>query len=313
MDMKKLFATLAGLVLLGSGFTSAQEVSQYSLDMQPFSNVEISGPFEASMVRGSQYRVLISVSEPYKPYVECSTTGGVLSLSVNERNVPLDVRRLFRGKSSPEPVFTAVIYSPDLLQSVTLSDKAVLSNTEDLFDKARVEFSLSDNSSVRGLDVSTLVFKLVMRGKSSADISLTCRESVIELLNSSNLQLTEVSEDSFYNIAGSSKSKIKSENKRLTLNARGNASMVLSGEGEGATFELASTSEVDAAGFALSDADVRMTSVSRLSVAAENVLRVSLNGGSTLLFAGDPAVSIDNIRSATMSRLNLGGVNSSKL
>lgn len=225
----------------------------------------------------------------------------------------LEVRRLFRGKGTPDPVFSVIIYSPDLLQSVTLSGKAVLQDTEDIFDKARVAFSLSENASVKSLTLSTLVFKLEMKGKSSADFKLNCRETRVDMANSSSLTLDEQSEDSFYDIAGSSKSKVRSATSRLTLNARGNASMTLSGTGDGATFELASTSEVDASGFNVSDADVRMTSVSRLSVSAANVLRVNLNGGSTLLFAGDPAVSIDNIRSATMSRLNVGGSTSVRL
>ena len=303
--MKKLIATIASLVALCCGVLSAQ-VTQYSVDVEPFSTLNVSGPFEASLVRGSQYKVLISVMEQYKPYVECSAAGGVLTLTLDERRVPLEVRRQFRGKGTPDPVFSAVIYVPDLVQFVNLSGKAVLRDTEDLFDKARITFTLEGNSSIKSLSVSSLVFKLQMKGKSTADINVTCRESLIDLANSANLTLAEQAEDSFYTIAGSSKSRIKSETKRLTLNAKGNSSMSLYGTGDGATFELASTSEVDASGFKLSDAEVRMTSVSRLSVNAANVLRVNLNGGCTLFFAGDPAVSVDNIRSATMSRLNSG-------
>ena len=310
--MKKLLTTIACLVAFASGVISAQ-VAQYSLDMQPFSNVDISGPFKASIVRGTQYRVLMSVSEPYKPYVKCSTEGSTLSIDLEEMRVPLDVRRMFRGKGTPDPVFSVIIYSPDLLQSVSLSGKAVLQDTEDIFDKARITFSLSENSSVQSLSLSTLVFRLDMKGKASADFKVSCRETRVDMANSSSLSLDEQSEDSFYTIAGSSTSKVRSSTKRLTLTAKGNASMTISGTGDGATFDMASTSEVDASGFNVSDADVRMTSVSRLSVSAANVLRVNLNGGSTLLFAGDPAVSIDNIRSATMSRLNVGGSVSTRL
>lgn len=300
--MKKLIASFVSLVALCCGVLSAQ-VSQYSLDVEPFSTVNVSGPFEASLVRGTQYRVLISVLEPYKPYVECSSTAGTLTLNLDERKVPLDVRRQFRGKGTPDPVYSAVIYVPDLVQFVNLSGKAVLRDTEDLFDKARITITMEGNSSVKSLSLSSLVFNLQMKGKSTADINVTCSESHIDLANSSNLTLDEQAEDSFYIIAGSSKARVKSETKRLTLSAKGNSSMSLYGAGDGATFELSSTSEVDASGFKVSDADVRMTSVSRLSVAAANVLRVNLNGGSTLMFAGDPAVSVENIRSATMSRL----------
>ena len=54
--MKKLLTTLACLVAFASGVLSAQ-VAQYSLDLQPFINVDVSGPFKASIVRGTQYRL----------------------------------------------------------------------------------------------------------------------------------------------------------------------------------------------------------------------------------------------------------------
>jgi len=310
--MKKFLATIASFVALCCGVLSAQ-VTQYSIDVQPFSVVDISGPFEVSMVRGTQPRVLLSVTEEFKPYVECSTNGGTLNLSLDERGVPMEVRRLFRGKGTPNPVFTAVIYVPDLVQAVNLDDKVVLKDTEDLFDKARISFSLEGNSCVKSLKLSSLVFKLEMRGKSAADFTVSCRESIVDLANSCSLTMNEVSEDSFYTLAGSSKSNVKCETQRLTLSAKANSSMTLSGTGDGATFELSSTSEVDASRFGVTDADVRMSSVSRLSVNVVNVLRVNLNGGSTLLFAGDPAVSIDNIRSATMSRLSVEGIESTTL
>ena len=58
---------------------------------------------------------------------------------------------------------------------------------------------------------------------------------------------------------------------------------------------------MDAASFEVPDAEVKMSSVSKLTEAAYKTLKVNLNGGSTLYFINDPSVTIENIRSATMT------------
>ncbi|MBO4455301.1 MAG: DUF2807 domain-containing protein [Bacteroidales bacterium] len=309
--MKKLLTTIAALAALGCGLLSAQAV-QYSVDLSPFSAVDISGPFEVSLVRGQQPRALISVLDPYKEYVICSVDAGVLSIGLDEKKVPSDVKRQFRGKGTPDPVYSAIVYVPDLLQAVTMSGKAVLRDTEDVFDKSRTVFTLDGQASVMTLNVSSLVFSLDMRGKSTADLKAVCRETSVTLSGSSSLTMDEQTDKSQYNLSGSSKARVKSKTMSFNVIAKANASMTLAGSSDGANYELAGTSEVDASLFEVSDADVRMTSVTRLSVAAANVLRVNLNGGSTLQFLGDPSVVIDNVRSASMTRLP-GDGNTTKL
>ena len=76
---------------------------------------------------------------------------------------------------------------------------------------------------------------------------------------------------------------------------------LISGSGNRAEFDINGTSEVDASAFEVPDAVVKMSSVSKLTEAAYKSLRVNLNGGCTLYFLNDPSVTIENIRSATMT------------
>ena len=78
--------------------------------------------------------------------------------------------------------------------------------------------------------------------------------------------------------------------------------MSVSGSGNTAVFDLNGTSEVDAFGFEVPDATVTMTSVCKLGESAYRNLIVNLNGGSSLYFANEPTVSIENIKSSTMTR-----------
>lgn len=287
-------------MLMTAGAQAATK--QYSRPLSPFSSVEISGSFTVSLVRGSDYRALLSVEEAYIDYVTCEVKGSSLVIGLEERKVPSEIKRLFRGKGTPDPVFSAVVYVPDLLLSVTLSDKAVLTDTEDLFDKSRVSFSLSGSSTVKALKLSSLSFNLTAQNKSVADFDVTCHECNVQLSNSAQLHIVErESEHSDYRLQGTSKTTSICSSELLKIYTKGNCTMVVSGSGEKAEFDINGTSEVDASGFEVPEATVKMSSVCKLTEAAYKSLRVNLNGGSTLYFMNDPAITIENIRSATMS------------
>lgn len=304
--MKKfLSVTIAALALLSGGVLCAQ-TAQYAVSLEPFSGADVSGPFEVSFVRGAQYRALISVLEPYKDYVTCEVIGGVLNLTLDERKVPSEVKKQFRGKGTPDPFYRAVVYVPDLLRSVHLSGKAVLQDTEDLFDKARVSFELEGNAQLRSLQVSSLIFSLDMKGKSSAEFSINCQESEITLGGSAVLNLTGESTRCEWQAQGSSKLNADCKASHFALSGKGNSDASLSGRAENAVYDLSGTIEVDASRMQVSSADVKMSSVCKLSINALESLKVNLNGGSVLNFAGEPVVTIDNIRSSTMSRLKTG-------
>lgn len=310
--MKKILAvTIAALALLSGGALCAQ-TAQYNVDLSPFSGIDVSGPFEVSLVRGQQYRALISVLEPYKEYVTCTVNGGILTLTLDERKVPSDIKKQFRGKGTPDPFYRAVVYVPDLLRSVHLSGKAVMQDTEDLFDKARVTFELEGNAQLRSQQVSSLVFCLDMKGKSSAEFKINCHESEITMAGSAVLNLDGECEQCTWQAQGSSKLNANCRAKNFSLSGKGNADSILSGSADNAVYDLSGTIEVDASKMEVAAADVKMSSVCKLSINAVQTLKVNLNGGSVLNFAGEPAVTIDNIRSSTMSRLK-GGSSSLRL
>ena len=311
--MKKILTVaVAALLAMCSGALQAQ-TAQYSIDLEPFSGVAISGPFEVSLVHGTQYRALITVLEPYKEYVVCSVSGGILKLDLDEKKVPSEIKKQFRGKGTPDPFYKAIVYVPDLLRSVNLSGKAVLYDTEDLFDKARVTFTLEGNASLKSLKVSSLMFCLDMKGKSTADFVVSGHESDISLAGSAELELDCETEQCTWNLQGSSKLNASCKAVRFNLNSKGNSNAKVTGTAEEAFFQLSGTSEAEASGLRVSSADVQMSSVCSLSVNALQTLKVNLNGGSTLLFAGDPSIIVDNIRSATMSHLKTLGNSSGRL
>lgn len=291
---------LCGLMLFGMEARAVTE--QSSRNLSPFSAVDISDAFEVRLVRGAEFRALITVEKPFTEYIICEVRDGVLYIGLDERNVPGEVKRQFRGKGTPDPVFSAVVYAPELLKSVRLSEKALLYDTEDLFDKAEVSFELVDNACIKSLSLSTLTFRVSMRGKSSADFKVGCREFFAETSAASSLKVEETSEVSSYNLAGSSKVTSKSQTGTLNVRTKANCTMSVSGSGDSADFNMNGTAEVDAFGFEVPDATISMTSVCKLGVSAYRSLKVNLSGGAALYFANEPSVSIESVKSSSIVR-----------
>ena len=152
------------------------------------------------------------------------------------------------------------------------------------------------------MSLSSLSFKVSVRGKASADLTVGCREFVAETANACSLKVEETSEVSSYYLQGSSRVTAKSQTGALSVHTKSNCTMSVSGSGNTAVFDLNGTSEVDAFGFEVPDATVTMTSVCKLGESAYRNLIVNLNGGSSLYFANEPTVSIENIKSSTMTR-----------
>ena len=303
--MKKWIVS-ALLLAFFFGNDAMAAVRQTSIDLTPFKSVSVAGPFSVSFVRGSDYRALVSVEEGYMDYVVCSVTGTVLTIDLDERRVPADVKRQYKGKGTPDPVFSAVVYVPELVQSVTLKDKAVLCDTEDVFDKAKVVFELKDNASAKQMDLSSQNVRIVMQNKSVADFKVNCKLLETETNNSSSLSIDETSEESAYSLQGSSKIVAKSRSSQVSVKTKSNSNMILVGAGDNISFNLSGTSEVNAVDFEVPDAKVSMTSVCQLSLSAYRSLTLNLNGGSSVYFRNDPQVTIENIKSSTVSRISDG-------
>lgn len=299
--MKKLIlsAFLATFIL---GMEAFAATTQTSINLGPFKSINVSGAFSVSLVRGTDYRVLVTVEDAYKDYLVCRVNSGVLSIGIDDRLVPMDVKLQFRGKGTPDPVFTAVVYLPELIQAVNLSDKAVLLDSEDVFDKGSVSFELKGSSCVKGMELSSQTVRINMLNKSTADFRLQCNALEVSCTNSVKLNMEDASESSVYSLQGSSKVVAKSRSANVSIKTKANSSMTLYGSGDVISYELGGTSEVDASGFDVPDAKVNMSSVCTLRQSAYRSLTLNLNGGSTLMFANDPQISIENIKSSTVTR-----------
>lgn len=308
MKQSILTALLLSVLLSPGAFAATK---QTSINLTSFNSISVSGPFKVSLVKGADYRILITLEEPYMDYLVCNVSGQTLQLDLDERNVPVEVKRQFRGKGSPDPVFSAVVYVPDAVRSVVLNGKSVLHDTEDVFDKSEVFFTLNDNSNVNNLDVDSRQVHIVMQNKSTADFSVVCDKLEAETFNSASLSISDASAESNYYLQNSSSVSAVCRTSTLNVNSRSNSAMTVSGTGDNAIYNLGGTSEVHADKFEVPDAKVTMSSLCVLSQSAYRKLTVNLSGGATLVFANNPQMDIEIVKASTITRAE-GDVNTNK-
>ena len=123
----------AAVLVFAPQRAAAQSLSAQLTDkdimVSEFNAVNVSDDFDVTVSRGT-YGVRLTVDKELAPYVEVYVRSKVLYISYDEKAVPKEIRKMYRGKGSLTPVFRVVAYTPEL-QAVTLSDNATLSGVEE--------------------------------------------------------------------------------------------------------------------------------------------------------------------------------------
>jgi len=118
MDMKRLtdkflkaiigMIAFAALALLAPQSLRAQSFSPKLTDKQipvsEFNSLNVSDDFEVTLARGA-YGVRLTVDEELAPYVEVYVKAKTLYLSYDEKSVPKELRKLYKGRNGLTPVF----------------------------------------------------------------------------------------------------------------------------------------------------------------------------------------------------------------
>ena len=107
----------AAVLLVAPQRASAQSLSAQLTDkditVSEFNAVNVSDDFEVTLSRGT-YGVRLTVDKELEPYVEVYVRSKVLYISYDEKAVPKELRKLYRGRGSLTPVFRVVAYTPEL-------------------------------------------------------------------------------------------------------------------------------------------------------------------------------------------------------
>ena len=323
-SLKAIIGMIAfAAVLLGtSQRVAAQSLSAQVTDkdimVSEFNAVNVSDDFDVTISRGT-YGVRLTVDKELAPYVEVYVRSKVLYISFDEKSVPKELRKQYRGKGALTPVFRVMAYTPEL-QAVTLSDNAVLSGVEE-FVTSDFELTAVGKTQVKNLSVSAASARISMKKNAVANLNLkTDRGVEVNTDNNANLKLTFTgrelaltSDGSSLVVAdgptrslnlstgGSSQVSITSDTEKVEVTAEGSSKLTLTGKALEMAVKGSRSSVVDAFAMPLEEVEANLSNSSTVTVSVSKKVTANHVGGSALLYSGNPAFQIEKIVKSTLA------------
>ena len=321
--MKNLFSKLLCLAVLASAFafpSRAQFVNhleETTLPVGEFTMVSANGDFEVTLSKGS-YGVRLTTDKNLTPYVQVYVRSNTLYLTYDEKSVPKDIKKLYKGKNASQPVFRAVVSMPQL-NGINLDDNVILSSAE-AFYGSDVVITLTDKAQVRNLNVQGNSITVDMKKNTQAALTLTAdkkmevttddkailklaekaREITLNAKGSSDNALSGEGEILNLNLSEKTTSNVNHRTKNAVLNVGGSSKLILNGSGEYLEVKGGKNAEVEAVAFPVKTMKAELDG-GKVNVAVEKELNVTLLGGSSLFFTGSPTLIVNKIVKSTLA------------
>ena len=317
-----MIAFAAALVLVQQR-AMAQPLSAQLVDrdiaVSEFNAINVSDDFEVTVSRGT-YGVRLTVDKDLAPYVEVYVRSKTLYISYDEKAVPKDLRKLYRGKGALTPVFRVMAYTPDL-QAVTLADNATLTGVQE-FVTGEFELTAAGKSQVKNLSVSAASAKVVLRKNAIATLNIkTDRGVEVNTDNNANLKLSFTGKELALNAdgssvviadggptarlnlmtGGSSQVSVTSDTEKVDLTTEGSSHLTLTGKAIEMKVKGSRSSSVDAFAMPLETVEANLSNSSNVTVSVSKKVYANLVGGSALYYSGSPEFQIEKIVKSTLA------------
>ena len=321
--MKNVFSKLLCLAVLASAFafpSRAQFVNhleESTLPVGEFTMVSANGDFEVTLSKGS-YGVRLTTDKNLTPYVQVYVRSNTLYLTYDEKSVPKDIKKLYKGKNASQPVFRAVVSMPQL-NGIELDDNVILSSAE-AFYGSDIVISLTDKAQVRNLTVQGNSITVNMKKNAQAALTLTAdkkmevttddkailklaekaREITLNAKGNSDNALSGEGEILNLNLSEKTTSNVSHRTKNAVLNVGGSSKLILTGTGEYLEVKGGKNAEVEAVAFPVKTMKAELDG-GKVNVAVEKEMNVTLLGGSSLFFTGSPTLIVNKIVKSTLA------------
>ncbi len=321
--MKNIFTKILCLVVLASVFALpsraqlSSQLDEVSLPVGEFSVVNTNGDFEITLSKGS-YGVRVTADKNLMPYVQVYVRSNTLYITYDEKSVPKDIKKFYKGKSAPQAIFRAIVTMPQL-NGITLDDNATLSSTE-MFYGSDAVITLTDKSQIRNLSLQASSITVNMDKNTHAALSLVADKKMdVNTDDKAVLKLSEKAQEVTLNAKGNSENALTGESDILNLNLNEKSSTQMSQRSKSAIMRVGGSSKLNLSGSAEylevtgeKNAEVEAVafpvqamkadlSGGKVNVAVEKELNVSLQGGSTVIFTGSPTILVNRIIKSTLA------------
>ncbi len=300
MNIKHLSLIIATAVLTAS--LSAAQTRTVEHEYSEFDAVSVSGGFKVTFVEQEGYNAKFKVSDALESYIQCYVKAGTLYIGVDEKSIPKEVRKSFKGNDSDGAVLEATVYVP-ALNSITLSDNATFSSAAEL-NAADFSLNMSGSSCITDLNVNAVSAVISVSKKSKlSSIHVKAGDKVtLNAEGNAGAALEYSSKTLEINNAGSAGLAVNGQCGTLSVCTAGSARLSLSGSaGTLNVTGKGNSSVIDAATLLVDDVNVSLDGA-ELTVAPGKNLSLDLGKGACVCYSGDPMVKIVRIQNATVTR-----------
>ena len=296
--------------------TAGQE--EKSIPVGEFSSISVSDDFEISLVKG-KHGVKITSEKELIPYIQVYVRSKSLFITYDEKSVPKDIRKLFRGRGSSDPVFRAVVSMPEI-GGISLSNNATLSSIED-FSGGTFDLNLADKAQVKTLTVRVNSANLNLKknaqvsmnvevanrleinteGNASIKLSGKAQEFSVNAAGSSELTVSADCKSSTITTSGSADMSLSQKTEKMVLTVGGFSKLNLSGEADSIQIRGERSASVDANAFSVKKAEANLSGSAKVNISISESLDATLVGGSSLYYTGTPSIKIGKVIKSTLA------------
>lgn len=296
MNMKKLIMGTLALVPLIL-FGQRRDIER---DFSAFDVIIASSNFSITMNQDENYGVKLTVDDALQDYVQCYVRGNTLYLDLNEKSLPKEVRKLYRGKSAPDPVLNAVVYLP-VLSALSLTDEATFTALDPI-ESDHFEVTLSGSAVARNLSVDAATVTIVCDKRSNLDLDVICDELNLKASGNAKVNLDLDTKKLIADNSGSASLILNGDADDVEIIAANSSALTLGGTGFSLIVNGSGTfSKVDASKFHVLTASIAASGTS-VNISVDDELELDLSKGATVLYAGEPQVKIVRIENSSVLR-----------
>lgn len=217
MDMKRFWTLIAALFL--TGFAMNAQTSEKTFDIEDFTGIRADSAFEVTLQQGSDYQVVVEVTEEFMPYVSAKNKRGVLELSFNR--LPFQLKQKARRR-----VAKATVTMPEIALIELAGASKLYSGDTFRNNMRKVTIKLRGASVIERLDLKSPDQDIELDGASKAQMKLYSSDVIADLAGASRLTVTGETTDLQVKVKGASRFEGKDFESREAEVEAGGASTV---------------------------------------------------------------------------------------
>lgn len=267
-----------------------------------FTSIVASNGFHVNLVKDEIYATRLTVDDALESYVQCYVKAKTLYIGLDDKNIPKDLKKSYKGKNASDPTLVVTVYAPSI-NALTLSTEATFSANYTIAVPS-FNLNLSDNCSVNNLSIEAPKSVNLTVAKKANISSVDIKTGRLEVNASGNGIITgQISVDAISVIStNSAEVSFNGNMKNSEINASGSSKILLTGRGDKlAVSGKGVSSKVDASGLSVDEASVDVSGVSVL-VNADKTLELNLEKAAEVQYTGDPDIEIVKIQNSSVIR-----------